>query len=171
MNKTLSVVFLFLLLSSPFYSQTKKDALKDAKIVAKATLELDINTVLEHTFPSILDIMGGKEKAKDLIKTAFDTMKQQGFVFEKAEVVSVSDIVEEQGEYRCYVENFNQMKIGDTRIKSKSFLLGIYDKENKRWLFLEADEMKNKALLEQILPGFKTSLKIPEDEVKTEKIN
>ncbi len=171
MNKTFITVLLFLLVSSPFYSQTKKDALKDAKIVAKATLELDINTVLEHTFPSILDIMGGKEKAKNLLKTTFDGMIQQGFVFEKAEVVSVSDIVEEQGEHRCYVENFNQMKIGDTRIKSKSFLLGVYDKKNKKWLFLEAKEMKNKVLFEQILPGFKTNLKIPENEIKTEKIN
>lgn len=148
----------------------KASALRDAKITSEATLNLDFETVFKHTYPSIIDVMGGKEKALELLKTAFDTMKSQGLVFEKAEVKQVSDIVFEDEQYRCYVEGFNQMKMRNLRIKSKSYLLGIYNADEDIWYFLEAEKLKNEALINMILPNFKTSLNIPDDEMTTEEI-
>jgi len=168
MNKyTLIIALLF---SSVIFSQTKEDALRDAKITSKATLEMDFETVLKHTHPNVVKLMGGMENAVSAIRTAFEGMTSQGFVFEKAEVISVSDIVQEQGEYRCFIEGQNQMKMGDMRIKSKSYLLGVYDDDKQIWYYLEAKQLKNPALLEQVIPNFKTSLEIPDDEVSTEKI-
>lgn len=167
-NKIFTLLFVFSCICS--FSQTKEDALRDAKKAAKATLESDFNTVLDHTFPVIVDVMGGKENAIKLIKSAFDTMKKDGFVLEKAEVISVSDIVKEDGKYRCYVKGINQMKVNDNRIINTSYLFGEYDEKNKKWFFLEAEKMKNSALMERLFPGFKTSLKIPNDETKMEKI-
>ncbi|WP_299521469.1 hypothetical protein [Winogradskyella sp.] len=152
------------------FSQSKEDAKRDAEITAKATLEMDFKTVLKHTLPSVVEMMGGEETALGYIKSMFDSMKAQGFVFEKADVVSVSDIVEEQGQHRCVIENMNQMKMSNQRIKSKSYLLGIYNNKADFWWFIEAKQLKNKALVNQIIPDFKTSLDIPEDEIQSEPI-
>ncbi len=152
------------------FSQTKEDALKDAKITSKATLAMDFETVLDHTLPKVVDLMGGKEAAVTLLKTTFDSMKTQGFVFEKADILNVSEIVEEQGQKRCVVEGFNQMKMAGQRIKSKSYLLGIYNEADGFWWFIEAKQLKNKAVLDQVIPNFETSLDIPDDDVSVEQI-
>lgn len=168
------LTMLLIFISSISFAQTKEElkvyALRDAKLTSEATLNMDFETVLKHTYPKIIEVMGGKEKALELIKTAFDGMKAQGMVLEKAEVRQVSSVVFEEEQYRCYIEGYNQIKMGDMRIKSKSFLLGIYDEIDKIWYFLEAEKLKNKELTNMILPNFITSLEIPEDEVTTEQI-
>ncbi|MDJ0646816.1 MAG: hypothetical protein QNJ57_12610 [Flavobacteriaceae bacterium] len=172
MRYKIFVVVLFVTFST--YSQNnslKKSALRDAKIAAEATLNSDFDLLLKHTYPPIIEVMGGKENALSIIKAAMKGMKEQGMVFEKAEVVSVSDIVNDDGEYRCYVEGNNQIKMPGMRIKSKSYLLGIYNEEQKFWYFLEAEKLKNKALADKVLPNFKTELVIPPDTMETETID
>ncbi len=173
MTNNLKTLLLIGLITVSFngYSQTKEDALNDAKITSKATLNMDFKTVLKYTPPKIVNIMGGEDAALNLMNTTFDNMKTQGFEFEQADVLSVSEILQEQGEYRCYIEGYNQMKMGDQRIKSKSYLFGIYNEKGQHWWFMEAKQLKNKAMLEQLFPGFETELNIPEDEVTTETIN
>ncbi|TGV03872.1 hypothetical protein EM932_04685 [Flavivirga rizhaonensis] len=150
--------------------ELKASALRDAKIASQATLKMDFDKLLDYTYPSILELMGGKEKAIDLLKSTFDSMKEDGFVFEKAEILGVSDVVFEDDQYRCYVEGFNQMIVSDKRIKSKSYLFGIYNSEAKFWYFMEAKQLKNEAMMDLVFPNFKTSLKVPEDEMTTEEI-
>ncbi|EDP72873.1 hypothetical protein FBALC1_17267 [Flavobacteriales bacterium ALC-1] len=171
MNKFKTIVLVLIMtLSVGMFSQTKEDALKDAKTTSKATLELDFKTVLKHTLPSVIDMMGGEDAALTLLKTTFDGMKTQGFVFEKADIISVSEIVEEQGQQRCIIEGFNQMKMGAQRIKSKSYLLGIYNETDGYWWFIEAKQLKNKAIMDKVLPNFETSLEIPDDDMQMEQI-
>ncbi len=167
--KTLSLL-IFITVCFSGFSQSKESALKDAKITSKATLEMDFETVLKHTLPKVVDLMGGKEAALTLLTSTFDGMKTQGFVFEKADILNVTDIVEEQGQKRCMVEGYNQMKMANQRIKSKSYLLGIYNTSEAYWWFIEAKQLKNKALLDEVIPNFETSLDIPDDDVNVEQI-
>jgi hypothetical protein len=150
------------------FSQTKEGALKDAKVTSKATLEMDFETVLDHTLPKVIDLMGGREAALTLLKSTFASMQTQGFVFEKADILNVSEILKEQGQYRCVIEGYNQMKMSSQRIKSKSYLLGVYNETDGFWWFMEAKQLKNKAMLDQVIPNFETGLVIPEDDVEVE---
>ena len=171
MNKLRNLILLvFVTLSVSVFSQTKEDALIDANTTSKATLAMDFDTVLKHTLPKVVDMMGGKEAALTLLTSTCDSMKTQGFEFEKADIISVSEIVEEQGQYRCIIEGFNQMKMAKQRIKSKSYLLGIYNEADGYWWFVETKQLKNKALLDMVLPEFETSLVIPDDDVQVEKL-
>ncbi|WP_179021446.1 hypothetical protein [Winogradskyella forsetii] len=167
MNRVKKIVFLVIIaISANLFSQTKADALKDAKIASSATLNMDFETVLKHTLPSILEMMGGKDAALNVLKQTFNGMKAQGFVFEKADINGVSEIVKEQGQFRCVIESFNQMVMSGQRISSKSYLLGIYNEVDKYWWFLEAKQLKNTVLSEKVLPNFETQLDIPEDDMK-----
>lgn len=171
MNKLKKIILLVTIASSiSVFSQTKENALKDANITSEATLEMDFETVLKHTLPKVIDLMGGKDAALTLLKSTFESMKTQGFVFEKADILSVSEIVKEQDQYRCVIEGYNQMKMSSQRIKSKSYLLGIYNEADGFWWFMEAKQLKNKAMLDQVIPNFATSLEIPEDDVEVEPI-
>jgi len=172
-NKVL-LVLLLITNSSTFFSQTKEElkftAERDARFTSAATLAGDFKTVIKHTYPTVVEFMGGTETAVGLIENMFAEMGEQGFSFEKADVQFVSDVVFEQDEYRCYTQSENHMRMNDVRIISKSYLLGIYDAEKEIWYFIEAAKMKDKALMDELFPGFKTALNIPADETKTEEI-
>ena len=165
---------LLLFCSSISFAQSteelKESALRDAKIASQATLKMDFEKVLDYTYPSILELMGGKEKAIELLNSTFNTMKESGFVFEKSDILEVSDVVFEDDQYRCYIEGFNQMIMSGKRMKSKSYLFGIYNSEAKFWYFMEAKQLKNEAMMNLVFPNFKTSLEIPDDEMTTEDI-
>lgn len=152
------------------FSQTKEEAMRDAKLASKATMEADYNTVLKFTLPEVKQVMGGEEKAKNTMIEMFKSMDAQGFNFEKVEVLEVSEVVQEQNQYRCVVKSYNQMTMTGQRLKSTSHLLGIYNPQGKHWWFIEAKQLQNSAIKNQILPGFETALKLPEDEVNMEPI-
>lgn len=172
--KTIKIrlLLLVLLLSlNPLFAQTKEQALRDAKIAANATLNENYDTILKYTLPEVIDLMGGKDAAKSVIENTLKSMASQGFKFEKADILSASEVVNEQGQYRCVVEGYNQMTMPGQRIKSKSYLLGIYNPVEQYWWFIEAKQLQNKTMLDQILPGFETALTIPKDDVKIEAID
>ncbi|GAA3656221.1 hypothetical protein [Flavivirga jejuensis] len=175
MNKTTSTILMLLLFcSSISFAQStqelKTSALRDAKRICQATFKMDFNKSIDYMHPGFLKMMGGNEMALELLKSKFNTMKEAGFVFEKSDALEVSDVVLEDGEYRCYVEAFNQVTMNGKRIKTKSYLFGIYNAEAKSWYFIDIKQLKNEAMMNQVLPNFKTSLEIPDDEVTTEDI-
>lgn len=165
---------LFVFCATQVFSQDMKamkaSAIRDAQAACEATLKEDFKTLLTYTHPNILEAAGGAEVMESYLKSMFDQMKASGFSYEKAETKAVSDIVKEQGEYRCYVENYNQMKMKDKRITSTSYMLGFYNETTKKWVFVEAKEMKDTRAVITYFPDFKTSLKVPEDTMKMEDI-
>ena len=168
MNRFLPIFFIFFFCLS-IISQTKEEAIRDAKKTAKATLASDFKTVLDYTYPPILKIMGGKEKALALITSSMKNIEKDGFKFEKADVISASEVVKEQNQYRCYIKNKYVMTINNQKITSEAYLLGIYNDVDKVWNFIEAKELANPSI-SQILPDFKTALIIPQRKVVTEKM-
>ncbi|QHI37547.1 hypothetical protein IMCC3317_29270 [Kordia antarctica] len=165
---------LFVFCATQVFSQDMKglkaSAARDAKAATEATLKEDFKTLLTYTHPNILDAAGGADVMESYLKTTFTQMKANGFAYEKVETKSVSDVVKEQGEYRCYVENYNQMRMKDKRIKSTSYMLGFYNETTKKWTFVEAKEMKDTGTIIAYFPDFETSLKIPENTMKMEDI-
>ncbi len=169
-HKTLVCIFLlvtFSTMSSQNLVELKEAALRDSKISTKSTLKGDFKTLLKYTHPVILEAAGGAAVMEEYLKSTFDELKNNGFSYVKCETQSVSDIVKEQGEYRCYVSIYNEMKMGKKRIKSNSHMLGFYLEDNKKWVFVEAKEMKKDGTIISYFPDFKTNLKIPENTMET----
>lgn len=160
------LIFLLLLTTSSVYAQSRESALKDAKITAQATLEKDFKTVLDYTHPNILEVSGGVDVMLPQIEAMFVKMEEDGFKFIKAEVLSVSDVVREQGEYRCYVANLNVMEMNGQTFKSNSYLFGFFPEGSDHWVFVEAEKMKNPITVQTFFPDFKTSIDIPKDSIE-----
>ncbi|WP_372936257.1 hypothetical protein, partial [Seonamhaeicola sp.] len=79
MNKFYKTLVVLLLVSGVTFAQSTKNlkeyALRDANIVSAATLKYDFETIFKYTLPSVIDMMGGKEKGIELIESTFDKMK------------------------------------------------------------------------------------------------
>lgn len=160
------ILFLLFLSSTLGIAQTKESALVDANITAKATLKEDFKTVLTYSHPNILKASGGMEVMIPQIEGMFTEMKKEGFKFVSAEVESVSDVIQEQGELRCFVKNINVMEISGKTMKSTSYLLGFFLDGADHWVFVEAEKMKNPQTIQTFFPNFKTNLDIPPDDIE-----
>lgn len=148
-------------------AQTKESALADAKITAQATLKGDFKTVLDYTHPNVIEASGGIDALLPQVQNMMEEMKtNQGFVFKKADVLEVSEIVQEQGEHRCFIKNLNVMEISGQTYQSTSYLMGFYIDNLDHWVFVEAEKMKNPQMVQTFFPDFKTSLNIPQDDLK-----
>ncbi|MEP2936544.1 MAG: hypothetical protein ABJM06_10930 [Gilvibacter sp.] len=149
--------------------QELKDlAMAQAKITSDATVAGDFSTVLDYTLPTVLDMMGGKDGALETVTTAMDGMKQQGFEITKSEVVEMVGFAEEEGEYRCVIQNNVVLNHPDYTINSTSYIFGVYNPEASQWYFIEGSQLKNEALAQMVIPGFKTALEIPDDVRETQ---
>lgn len=160
---------LLLMLSSSSFAQTKEElkasALRDAKLYSKAKVKLDYETVIKHTHPSIINGSGGKAKVLENLKTSYASFKSNNkTAYEKSNVKSVSNVVFENGEYRCLVESYDQIKKDNARTKSKNHLIGTYNDAAKIWVFFKARELKGE-MGNVFFPDYKTSLDIPKDVV------
>lgn len=173
-NNFFTLIAFILIASNVSFSQSEKanakTALEEAKLVAAATLMKDYETVMDYTLPSVVELMGGRESAVQLITSTMVGMESQGLVFEKAEILEVLEMKHEQNQQRCVLKGMNQMKMGNERTFSESYLLGIFDETANHWYFIEARQLKNTDLIQQVIPGFETSLNIPEDKTTTEVI-
>jgi hypothetical protein len=152
-------------------AQTKNQALRDANIAANAFVKGNVDDLLKHTLPSVVSLMGGEESAKNNLERTLSSMEKQGFKVLKSEIISVSDIIQEQNQHRCVVENHIEMITDSQRLFSKSYLLGIYNQKDGFWWFIEAKELQTPQIANQIIPGFKTDLNIPDNDVRFESID
>jgi ketosteroid isomerase-like protein len=168
------IVLLLIACTTQMFSQDvkalKASALRDAKAACKATLDEDFKTLLTFTHPNIINAAGGVEIMEEFLESTFNQMKASGFKYEIAEAKSVSDIVKEQNEYRCYVENYNVMSMNDKRIISTSYMVGFYNETTKKWTFVEAKELKSSGTIATYFPDFKTSMEIPENTMEMKDI-
>ncbi|OIQ31077.1 MAG: hypothetical protein BM564_02360 [Bacteroidetes bacterium MedPE-SWsnd-G2] len=172
MNKLFTLIAFILVSTQLSFAQSdkanKETALEEAKLVAAATIMKDYGTVMDYTIPAVVELMGGRASAIELISSAMAGMETQGLVFEKAEILEVLEVKTEQDQLRCVIKGRNQMKMDNERIISESYLLGIFDETVNHWYFIEARQLKNTDLIQQVIPGFETTLNIPEDVQTTE---
>jgi hypothetical protein len=115
-----SIILLIVVLGG--HAQTKEGAMQDAKLAAQGSMSADYESIIKYSLPEIIELMGGKEAAKTSISAMYKSMNEQGLVFEKAEILEVSDIVQEQGQSRCTVKSYNEMTMTGQRLKSTSYL-------------------------------------------------
>ncbi|UZO81834.1 hypothetical protein NBT05_05055 [Aquimarina sp. ERC-38] len=161
------ILLLLLLAYHSTYAQNKEDlkalAQSQAQQVLDATIDQDAPTLLRFTHPKILKKYGKKE-LKGLITDVFKAMEEGHIRIEKSEVTEVSELVKEQGEYRCLVKNQIRMSASNQIVAIKSAMIGFYDDGNQQWNFIESSKLTKDPETQNLFSDFKTSLEIPEDE-------
>lgn len=160
------VVILLLFFNISLFSQNinqlKKTALRDAKIVAKAALQQDTETLLQYTHPRILEKLG-YVGTRQLLDDAFGMMNAQHIKIENSNIDEVGEIKKENKEYRSIIKNTIEMNFGDRKVLVKSSLIGFYNSKRKSWAFIESNKLSNDPDIQSLFPDFKTDMVIPED--------
>jgi hypothetical protein len=141
---------------NPFSDGIKSDCEK-MNIAMKNS---DFETILNYTYPKIIEMSGGRETITVSIEAVFDKMKKDGYLFEDMIVGEPEKIYKAGTELHCIIPKQIMMKTPRGRIKSANYLLAISKNNGQTWYFMESKllDNENKKI---IFPSFNNDLEIP----------
>ena len=144
--------------------ELKALAMEQAQITGEALVVGDYETIFDYTLPAVLEMLGGRETALELVNASFSQMQDQGMKVVRNDAVRLVGFAYEQGQYRCVVENKMFVQLDETTsLDSTNYYFGVYSEEDSRWYFIEANKMKDENVMLLLFPDLVTELNIPDD--------
>ena len=131
-----------------------------------ATVSGDFKTVLDMTYPKVLEAMGGKDAALKEIEGAMKAIKGQGITF-SVKGVETPTVMKGGKDFYSVTAYALLMSANGKKISLGSAVIGISSDEGKTWKFINLDDKGEKGVRE-MLPQLPADMKIPKQEQKVE---
>ncbi|MDP7034633.1 MAG: hypothetical protein QF752_09095 [Planctomycetota bacterium] len=143
---------------------TKHNVRELAKELGAATIQGDYAKVIDHTYGSVVELMGGRNVAIEILAKQMEKMKAEGLIIKEYRVGEPGEFLTEGENTFVIVPSSMKMAMPGGKILSKSFLLGISSDKGKTWKFIDGSGLvKNgKEVRAKWLPRLPANLKFPE---------
>ncbi|MBK0378622.1 hypothetical protein [Mucilaginibacter segetis] len=147
----------------PFFSRAQDTLLvkMQANRLAEATFKGDYNTVIDLTYPKLIELSGGRGALQKLITEKMAGLKKQGIVEFNGSVGSPGKFFRAGDQLHCLIPEMIILKSVTGHYVAHSYLLGISSDNGKSWTFLDVGNMPDN-VLHRLLPNFNKELIIPE---------
>ncbi len=143
-------------------SQTVSDNIKSqAEKMVTAFKDENYNSLLDYTYPKILEIAGGKVVLESMVKQMMDGMKADGVFVDSAKVGEPGAIFQAGSELHSTITQTVYMKYTGGKMISESTLLAVSMDEGINWYFLDIKQLTPE-MKTQFFPDFNPDLIIPE---------
>jgi hypothetical protein len=134
---------------------------QQANVLAQAVIKGDYKTLVDHMYPRVVAMMGGKEKMLNTANTSMANMKAEGIVFENATIGSPGKFYRAGKEIHCLVPETITLKMPKGHVVAQSYLLAISADGGKTWSFIDLNKNTINNIT-KMFPYFNPELKIPE---------
>lgn len=121
----------------------------------------DIEPLLDHTLPELLEMGGGRETMKTLITQMLASTKEQGFTIDTIYVGKAGDIYEAGDDLHALIAQYLILGFEGGYIESESTLLAISKDKGKFWYFIDVKQLTDE-IREALLPVMNENMVIPE---------
>ena len=159
--KKLVLLSSFLLSTVLAHSQIDPKNIKDqAMQLSIALLAGDYPTLVKHTYPEVVERMGGAEKMIALVKRGRADLEGQGIAIDTSMVGDPSATVTAGNEIHCLVPQTVVLTIPKGKVRSESYLIGISQDGGKHWYFIDTAQI-TMANVKDVLPNYNMDLVIP----------
>jgi hypothetical protein len=123
-------ILITLLFAVVALSPTRADPVEDrlrseASREAAALQRSDFDTVLTLTYPKVVEMMGGREKAKEMLTTTIEQIKSKGISFESVTVGDPQKPFGAKGKLFSIIPMTVVMSAPDRKLAQRSFLLAV----------------------------------------------
>ena len=163
-NKSLRIYFrLLILVVLPFIVQGQDTIIlkKQANIIIAATREGNYKIVVDHTYPKIIQLAGGKEAMLKKIISGMDEMKKEGVSGVDGKLGPPGKFYKAGAEIHCLIPETVTLIKTNGRLVSTSYLLAVTNNKGKTWSFIDVGSMPV-SMLRDLFPHFNKKLKIPD---------
>jgi hypothetical protein len=135
-------------------------ARKQAQQAGDATRKKDIDTLLALTYPPVLEMMGGKAKAKEIIVKGMADMEKDGFRIGPTTAHRGEQLVKVKDTLYCVVPLDMEISAPQGRLRSRSFMLGISRDGGARWTFVSGSQLTPE-MMRKLFPEIGEKIKMP----------
>jgi len=164
MKKIFAVALL--LLSSLAWSQSANGALDSvilaqANAMGKAFLNKDYVAFLGYTHPTVVKMMGGKEKMLADTSDSFNAFANEGVTFLNITFTSPENIYESEGELQAAFTEIIEMRIPTGKLIVYARVVAVSEDKGEHWYFMDVTEHSIE-MVRKLLPSLHPDLTLPE---------
>lgn len=152
---------LLLLLPCRIFAQDTTAFKKQAMRYAVASFDGDHKTLIDLTYPALIELSGGRDMLHKLITDKIETLRKRGITRFDGTVGSPGKFYKAGAQIHCLIPEYIIFKMPKGHYAGQSYLLGVSDDKGKRWKFLDVGSMPA-SVLHKLLPNFNDALVIPE---------
>lgn len=131
-----------------------------ARELASATLEGKFEQLIDLTYPSFIENLGGREEAIQTVRQGMNQMQQAGFKMEQFKVGQPGPLSSTDQHQFLVVPTETLISSPQGKIKGKSFLLAISADAGKTWKFVDGAGLRTKTSLDR-LPKLPEGFELP----------
>lgn len=142
-------------------NQFSEKILSECKIMADAMLQKNYSTVIDYTYPKIVEMGGGKPALLKSVKSSYEKMKGS-FLIDKITFGEPQETYIAGKELHCIVPETITIKTDKGKIQATYSLLAVSRDNGNKWFFLETHKFTPE-ILKKIFPDFNYNLVIPEN--------
>jgi hypothetical protein len=171
MHIRLSCFVVLALMAASAHAQDEKviaNLKADVQKMLDATLKGDAETLFSMTHPKAIEMMGGTDKAKELLKLSLDSLKATGLAT-KLQEIGTPTLANNKADSFAVVPYTITFTGGGKKITFKTAVVGFSADSGKSWKFLNITE-KGEEEMRQLVPDLPRELKIPKQEQKVEEV-
>lgn len=154
------LLIILLLLPFTLHAQDTIIIKRQANMIAAATFKGDFKTVIDYTYPALIELSGGRDQMQKLITDRIKDLKSQGIISFEGSVGSPGHIYKAGDELHCLLPEEIIFRTNAGRYLARSYMLGISKNNGKSWTFMDVGSMPAD-VLHRLLPNFNDDLKIP----------
>ena len=134
--------------------------LKEADKMGKAFVAGEYEEFAKYTHPTIVTMMGGKEKMISEISRSFDQVKSEGVAFDEVNYGAPSEIIQYEGQLQCTLPQMIDMKTNGRTVTANSVLIAVSMDNGVNWYFIDPTG-NDITTMRKIIPTLSPALQIP----------
>ena len=138
-----------------------KQVQSDVKQIHDAVYDSDVDTTVKFTHPKIVEMMGGKEKAKSQLSKLFKQLKDMELKVESFKFHKDPVFVETKSARYAIIPTKIVLEVNGQRFDCLNYQFGQQKKDEKRWFYLEGSRINNQTV-RLLFPDFPKDYKFPE---------
>jgi hypothetical protein len=126
---------------------------RDIEAANRSLYSGDVDGVLRYTHPTILQMLGGPEKARQTLAKIVEDLEAQQMKVESFSFPEPPQFFEGGGRRFVYVPTLMVINAKDVRVESLNFQLGVLEPAASDWKYVEGSRMTPENV-QQLFPGF-----------------
>lgn len=148
------------IIGSSAFAQDAANLKQQATQLVNATTHGDYQTMITHTYPSVVEASGGKDKMLEGIKASMALMEQKGASFDSGTVGVPGKFYHTSAETFSLVPDVTTLHFNHGKIINKGYLLAISKDKGKFWYFVDVNTFTYGSM-KKFVPNLPKGLVIP----------
>lgn len=162
--KPIYKVLLALIIPVNLFAQDNKILIQKANLFVNASARWDYKYYVEHSYPELVQKMGGKRKMLSQLSNIMQALRTNGTIIENATIGRPGKFYKAGTEIHCLVPEIinsinNRVLGGPAHYNFKINLLAISNDGGENWSFIAIDKIIAD-IIPDLLPNFNKDLKI-----------